>query len=338
MATTQTRKPIVCRSKSGSVDYSRTQRPLSKRGYQPAHGTNFRPHYPPVLKQTYSWSQLPELSIRLRYLDPATTTYNIFQNFQPHGNIKLIELYEDQGGRRDGTGKIIFSPVPSEPFWKVPTGLGEYCYTIRLDADGNAYDCRIEPETSRKPEDFLIRSPIRPHISYPWTMKMIPTALHFGLMVDPYSMMQMQTMKSIPGHEFSFVVDLRRNRIVVYFTVEFVDPRSLGNTSFRSNASISEHDRKNRYMIEIPFSQLNTIRQTDLSNNMASLIISLESPPAFYRRREALESSHSEEILVWTEFDAWFRQTDIIYDPYMLTTSIVTTNKDNPVIDIGNYP
>jgi RNA-dependent RNA polymerase len=338
MATVRTRRASEWRSNSEGVDHSRIQRPLSKRGYQPARGTNFLPRPTPViLKQTYPWSKWPELTIKLRGLQDTTTTYDIWRSFQERGNIKLIELYEDRGGKRDTTGKIIFSPVPRQPFW---TQLGSYgLYMIKPDRFGNGYNCRIDPEVNRKYEDFLIRSPIRPHISYYPTMKMIPTALHFGLMVDPQSMMHMQTIKAIPGDEFSFVVDLRRHRIVVTFMVEFVDPRSRGDISYVSDSEISKFDRKNKYMFEIPFAQLKTIRRFDLSEHMSSLIISLESPPAFYRRREALADCHSKENLLWTEFDAWYRQTDIFYDPYILQTATVTTlHKDKPVIDIGICP
>lgn len=326
------------RTNGEDVDHSRILRPLSKRsGYHQARGTNSPPRLPPViLKQTYPWSKWPEVTIKLRSLHEKTTTYDIWRSFQRHGNIKLIEIYENRNGQREGAGKIRFSPPPREPFW---TKLGSSnLYMIKLDNKGNGYNCRVEFEGNRRYEDFLIQSPIRPHIRYRPTMKMIPTALHFGVMVDPQSMMSMETIRAIPGDELSFVVDLRRNRIVVTFMVEFVDPRSRGDTSYVSDTDISSFDRKNKYMFEIPFAQLKTIHRVDLSDDVTSLIVSLASPPAFYRKREAQEGCHSRENLLWTEFDAWYRQTDIVYDPYILQTATVTTlHKDKPVIDIGRW-
>jgi hypothetical protein len=38
---------------------------------------------------------------------------------------------------------------------------------------------------------------------------------------------------------------------------------------------------------------------------------------------------------IWSDFDTWYRQTDIVYDPYRLQTAKVTLHKERPVIDIG---
>jgi RNA-dependent RNA polymerase len=167
-------------------------------------------------------------------------------------------------------------------------------------------------------------------------MKLTPAALHFGLMVEPNSMMSMEMIRAVPQEELSFVVDIQRNRIVVTFTVTFKDPRSQGDPSYVSNSAPGAYDRKNKHMFQIPFSQLKTIQRYNVTEDRVSLIISLDSPPAFYRKREIHEDCHSAENLLWTEFDTWYRQTDIVYDPYRLQTATVTTlHKDKPVIDIG---
>ena len=37
----------------------------------------------------------------------------------------------------------------------------------------------------------------------------------------------------------------------------------------------------------------------------------------------------------WSEFDTWYRQTDIVYDPRRLENAVVSLKKELPVIDIG---
>jgi len=147
----------------------------------------------------------------------------------------------------------------------------------------------------------------------------------------------MQTINAMPGDELSLVVDLLRNRLIATFMVDFKDPRSQWDTNYLSKSQISEYDRKNKYMFQIPFTQLKKIYRVDLSNAMIALIISLDSPPAFYRRREDEKSCHSNGTLLWTDFDSWYRQTDIVYDPYQLATATVALHKEQPVIDIGVY-
>ena len=46
-------------------------------------------------------------------------------------------------------------------------------------------------------------------------------------------------------------------------------------------------------------------------------------------------ASHMAGNLTWSEFDTWYRQTDIVYDPRRLENAVVSLKKELPVIDIG---
>jgi RNA-dependent RNA polymerase len=89
--------------------------------------------------------------------------------------------------------------------------------------------------------------------------------------------------------------------------------------------------------LQIPFSQLKIIHQVDTNDKVFALVISLESPPEFFRKKEDDRATHSSESPMWTEFDCWFRQTDIVYDPSRLRSAPVALPKETPVIDIGNF-
>ena len=147
--------------------------------------------------------------------------------------------------------------------------------------------------------------------------------------------MAMETITRVPGEELSFVVDLVRKRITAAFMVNFVDPRSQGDNRFLSKSGIKDLERKNKFMFQIPFAQLKAIQRVELGNSMMALVIALESPPSFFRKREDIEASHSSENMMWSDFDSWYRQTDIVFDPYRLQTAIVALHKDKLVIDIG---
>ena len=289
----------------------------------------------PVLKQVYEWSKRPELTVKLRNLSPKTTTYDIYQNFKKHGTIVLIEIYQGRSGTRDGGGKIRFSPPPRDAFWARPGHVNRY--EMRTENGYDGYICSVELDDRNRNRLYKVRSPINKTIEYDEKMNLIPSALHFGVMLDPESLMTMQSLTAIPGDELSLVVDLVRLRLVATFTVEFKDPRSQWDTNYVSKSKISEYDRKNKFMFQIPFAQLKKIYRVDLNNSMIALVISLDSPPSFFRKREDEKSCHSNENLLWSEFDSWYRQTDIVYDPFKLVNATVALHKEQPVIDIGMH-
>lgn len=276
----------------------------------------------------------PELTVRVSGLHPTTTTYDIWRNFSRQGTIVFIELFEDQFGVKDGHAKIRFSPSPEEPFWIKGSPRGTYRFST---ADGTtSYNIRVTSEWNTK-RLFKIQSPLKKSVFYDEKMKISPSALDFGVMLYPNSMIPMQTVQAEVPNDMSFVVDLLRNRIVATFKVSFRDPRGDGVVDFTStSAIIGQYDRINKYMFQIPFGQLKTINQVDIDETTFALVISLESPPEFLRKREDDMATHSSENLVWNEFDSWFRQTDIVYDPYRLQTAPVSLHKETPVIDIGN--
>jgi len=135
--------------------------------------------------------------------------------------------------------------------------------------------------------------------------------------------------------ELAFVVDLLRNRIVANFEVQFRDPRLSGASDYVSPSKKGSYNRINKYMFQIPFGQLKRIQRMDLNPQVFALVITLDSPPQYYRKRQDDTAGHAEGNLLWSEFDTWYRQTDIVYDPYRLQTAKVTLHKERPVIDIG---
>ncbi|KAG0650209.1 RNA-dependent RNA polymerase 1 [Hyphodiscus hymeniophilus] len=267
-----------------------------------------------------SWQMRPEFSVRMRTIHPKTTTYDLHQTFKQYGNIVLIEIFQDRNGAREGGAKIRFSPPPSKAFWKDQNH-------IITNTDGR--------------EEYY--SPIKKMIFYEPKMKLFVKYLHFGITVTPNSVMPMHT--AIPDLEdgskhrdnLSFVVDLVRRQIVATFHVTFTDPRSKGSSDYESSSPLNLYHRVNKFMFQIPFEQVQNIKRVNIKEGGFALIIALDSPPQFYRKREDEKSCHSNEACLWTEFDTWFRQTDILYEPYRLQRAIVTLHKERPVIDIGRW-
>ncbi|CAG8951837.1 hypothetical protein HYFRA_00005641 [Hymenoscyphus fraxineus] len=274
-----------------------------------------------------AWKAWPELAIRLSHLQDETTTKDIFNTFEKYGDISRIEIFrEDRRSNGESPGRIIFSPVPTEEFWYTGT-----C-SIKPANGGTGYPIGLEIRKDDQ-SDGKMQSPARPRVWFDKTMHMNPSKLHFGLMENPETMMQLQTVT----HP-SFVVDFRRRRLTVKFGVEHKDPRHKEphTSEYVSFNRVGKLDRTNRYMFQVSFEHLNVIHRLNLPNRSFQLLLQLGCPPQFYRKREG-STIHSDE-LVWSEFsNTWYRQTDIVYDPDLNSTSVIALHKTMPVIDIGRW-
>jgi RNA-dependent RNA polymerase len=285
---------------------------------------------PLIIKPSFEWQKWDELVIRVRGLLPTETTFTVWKNFRSQGNISFIELYENRNGQRDGLAKIRFSPPPHEPFWTQSRPPGTY---IMKPGNSARYNVHVSLSNDRR-QGLCIQSPIRRQVFYDPKMKLFASTLHFGLMTDPTSMMALHSVHPLED-ELTFVVDLLHNRIVANFEVQFRDPRLSGDTDYASTSREGSYNRINKYMFQIPFGQLEKIQRMDLNPQVFALVIRLDSPPQYYRKRQDDTAGHAEGNLLWSEFDTWYRQTDIVYDPYRLQTAKVTLHKERPVIDIG---
>lgn len=176
-------------------------------------------------------------------------------------------------------------------------------------------------------------------------MKLLnPTSINFGFMHDATTMVAMHTSNSQRTGSIIFQLDLSRKWIDVRFMLQFRDPR--GPSSIHSKRTTPLHHRSDaigslnrdeKYRFRIPIEQLQAIKEVDEKTQERSLIISLETPPSFYRKAGGpqLEGSHDERVSFWSEFHTWFRQTDIVYNPRELKHASVALRKAQPVIDIG---
>jgi RNA-dependent RNA polymerase len=315
-------------------DWTRIERPVFRRS---------RIGRLALLPEPQEWQKQPDLSVILEMVHVTTTTYDLYQNFKQYiprnGDIVFIEIFEDIHGARNGRAKIRFAPPPKEAFWQKTQ---RFMITTAIEQ----YNVTIKEESSRN-KNYLVQSPIRKTIWYEPKMKLWVNKLHFGIMTAPNSVMPMYTARPIredgsgDRNNLTFSVDLRRRKIEACFEVTFKDPRSQGSAEYVSTARVGEYNRVNKFKFWIPFDQLQQVQRFNLpdikepGDGGFELVITLKSPPPFYRKREDQRSCHSDESCVWSEFDSWSRQTDIVYDPYRLQRAIVTLRKEKPVIDIG---
>ena len=311
------------------VNHTLIQRPQNSRFTAQRNPHGPRPA-PVVMRPAADYRNHEVVTIKLEGLDPTATTFSLWKGFHSQGDISFIEIYE-RDGNRDGYGKIRFSPPPRQEFWS------RRLYTLTRD-DGTQYCIRVRLEDARPPRG--VQSPIKKHVFYKPLLKIKPWALDFGFMEEDGVMASLRKVppKGNPhsSDDILFMVDLQKLRIVAKFKYEFKDPRHGGRRT-DSRDQIGKHDRVNSYQMQIPFGQIKMIKKLDYQNkNFFRLLISLESPPQFYRKMQGADAGHAPESLMWTEWDTWYRQTDIVYNPFLLPTAKIALHKEQPEIDIGN--
>ena len=154
-------------------------------------------------------------------------------------------------------------------------------------------------------------------------------SVDFGVMYEPETMMSMHTVYPTVSTNIQFRQSMRYKEIIIEMTLEISDPES---TPYRHSRA-AKYDRIEVIRFKIPFSQLEVIHQMQWGRDKVELLISLETPPRFYRK--VSEASTHDSGRYWTEQDAWFRQTDIVLDPASLKSASLTLKKTKPVIDLG---
>lgn len=144
-------------------------------------------------------------------------------------------------------------------------------------------------------------------------------------------MMSMYSVHSAPQAEIHFRQNMRYQELVVEFNIKIQDPRPVQNGSVHGNYNRNEILRFN-----IPFSQLQVIYHVQDDKEKLALVISSETPPTYFRKWNEV-NAHEEGANHWSQNDAWYRQTDIVYNPACLKSEPVTLKKTISIIDIGKH-
>lgn len=157
-------------------------------------------------------------------------------------------------------------------------------------------------------------------------------SLDFGMIFSPNLMMSLCTVLPTLEHDINFRVNLLHHEISVEFMLDIRDPRTSRSTA--KDAHVGKDDREERFRFRIPFSQLDVIETVESADDKLVLLISLETPPKFFKKLDAA-GLHDEKTARWCENDSWYRQTDIVYAYRSLKKAPLCLNKTRPVIDIG---
>lgn len=147
------------------------------------------------------------------------------------------------------------------------------------------------------------------------------------------TMMNMRTVLPTRETGIKFSMNMFHKEISVEFPMHIVDPRSKSSDPSMPRG---KYDRTELFQFRIPFSQLKVIHQLAGQGHQLVLLISMETPPKFFKQLDP-SKSHDDRAVTWGDNDAWYRQTDLVYVPNDLKKSPLTWKKTNPIIDLGKH-
>ena len=152
-------------------------------------------------------------------------------------------------------------------------------------------------------------------------------------MYEQTTMMGMYRAATTASNVVMFRLNLLHREIEVTFQITFRDPKGQGSKPGGSDPRTAKPMRIQDYVFVIPLAQATVIYQI-VSGQQSALLLSLETPPSFYRKYDGIHT-HQSGATFWNRRNALFRQTDIIYDPRKLKDAPLTLKKTRPTIDIG---
>ncbi|KAL8972118.1 MAG: hypothetical protein Q9183_000712 [Haloplaca sp. 2 TL-2023] len=165
---------------------------------------------------------------------------------------------------------------------------------------------------------FFHPSPVNPAVKYPEVMTLLADSLDFGFMHGPQTMMVMHSINDGKRAGLRFKQSMLHREIVIEFRIDI-------------------NGRQELFRFSLRFDDLDTVhRIKSKSSNRIELVVTLPTPPRFFRKMDEPET-HESKARYWAELDSWYRQTDITHFPAALRDTPVALKKPSPIIDIGRW-
>ena len=140
---------------------------------------------------------------------------------------------------------------------------------------------------------------------------------------------------SSSGQQIILRENLRDRELLVEFPVQIEDWRK--STPSMRSSSIDNYNRVDLFRFNIPFSHLHQIRFGHIGlGNQFCLYISQDCPPRFTRYVNSWQMKGANPNS-WNDNQAWFRQTDVVYNPRSLHSSPVALKKAHQIINLGRW-
>ncbi|KAF2805227.1 RdRP-domain-containing protein [Mytilinidion resinicola] len=307
----------VYRSSASAPRRAQTTEP-SRPAFQPSgspspmRNTSGRHQNGALIQGDKSWMDLPECSVFISNLPESYTTLDVYKLLENEGSISKIRI---RGSRMKPNASVDFCPPPKKAFWDFP---------VRLPGS----DASVRVQLNAPNRSYLIASPINPEKKYPERFTLNASRLDFGFMYDAKSMMAMAKMVPAGERRIEMALNLSRKEIDVQFYVEL---------RYSTSTSQTLH---HKYRFRLPFAQLQRIYEVRLPGSMrCELVIPFEMPPAFFKQTNNIPLTHQGDVMFWSEWQTWYRQTNILHrwGNKDVERNAIDLRNRNAVIDFGRW-
>lgn len=266
-------------------------------------------------RTTVDWSKFRSVLITLSCVPVHTSTLDLWKEFSPWGTIVYIDIEDNAKSERTGFAKIKFDPPPKEPV--------RHGSSIQITIRGRKVWLVIDGVIPYPNEDG-VRSPLYHSVAAKVTLK--PSSLTFGIMAEPHKVMSMRTISSLgENEELSVAVDFRRRKLEITFPVFIEDKDRPELPTFAS-----------LYRLEAKFENVEEVHRVSNAKTKA-IVISLEYPPRFFRRKVEVEKTHDAGRLTWGDNDLWARAVQITHDLETITKMPACLENNRQYIDLGRW-
>ena len=159
-------------------------------------------------------------------------------------------------------------------------------------------------------------------------------SLDFGTVLDENTVLGKKQVTSMAETTITFQQNMHHRELNIEFRLPIRDWRSP-----KPGAVIPKVGRLNReedFKFSIAFTDLSEIRESAHGHDCFALFITSEIPPSFFKRVDDLQS-HDDCSRMWNDKDAWYRQTDVVYNPLSLKRQPLTLKNTHAILDLGRW-
>lgn len=151
------------------------------------------------------------------------------------------------------------------------------------------------------------------------------STLTFGTILNGDNLLSLQEVKSSTRRDILFRLNMRHRELQVFFDLRFQDWRSRNWVS--PDPKQLSNNRIEQFKFTLPLPQLVEVSESPVDGNRFAWLITLKTPPRYFKKVEDPASG----------LEAWFRQTDVVYNPGSLRHTPVALKKDHPILDLGRW-
>jgi RNA-dependent RNA polymerase len=265
-----------------------------------------------VLRKEIPWKDHSEARIVVKGAPPNWGTKDIYLLLKDYGNVVYIEILESRV--QDQTeARATFQPPPLTADWytnglNIANSAGSVTHQVKFD---------FEKERSRMNGASTNPKYIPDEIRLP------ASEIGFGVLQAPTRMLALHTTKPKPPSSIGINVSMQRRCLDITFPV-VMNPNSLPKV-------------ERLFRMRLNFAQTKEFVKMKKATGEMCFTITMDSPPQTFRKTNKVEGTHEDGARSWSEWQTWYRQTQIVKDPAATRHAITQLRQDSPIIDIGRW-